>query len=185
MPLGKMNMFGNQQAPPSQNQNFQQPLFQQPAGAGYGGGNYTPTLLRGMQKLMPAAGGQGGFLRPPGLGQFLNGLGGNPGNMPGNPGMHSPNPNWGVGPQSAGGQGYAAPGYPPQNFGQQVPQPMQLLQGYPSQVNPSQGYPLQGYAPQGYNQGYGGQMPVQPAWEEPKKGGIKGFISNLMARRKK
>jgi hypothetical protein len=41
------------------------------------------------------------------------------------------------------------------------------------------------YAPQGYTQGYGGQMPVQPFWEEPKKGEIKGFISNLMAKRKK
>ena len=36
---------------------------------------------------------------------------------------------------------------------------------------------------QGYNQGYGGQMPVQPAEEQPKKGGIKGFISNLTTKR--
>jgi len=72
-------------------------------------------------------------------------------------------------------QGYPTQGYPTQSY---------PTQGYPTQGYPTQGYPTQGYAPQGYNQGYGGQMPVQPAWEGPKKGGIKGFISNLMAKRK-
>jgi len=62
---------------------------------------------------------------------------------------------------------------------------MPPTQSYPLQGFPSQGYPPQGYAPQGYNQVYGGQMPVQPAWEEPQKGGIKGFISNLVAKLKK
>ncbi|MDP4128235.1 MAG: hypothetical protein Q8912_15040 [Bacillota bacterium] len=89
----------------------------------------------------------------------------------GNPGW---NQGWGAGQQNAGGQGYTTPGYPPQGFGQQQPP---LMKPMP--------YPLQQYTPQGYNQGYGGQMPGQPAWEEPKKGGIKGFISNLMAKRKR
>ncbi|MDD2234277.1 MAG: hypothetical protein PHZ11_02580 [Desulfitobacteriaceae bacterium] len=48
----------------------------------------------------------------------------------------------------------------------------------------SQGFIAPGYPSQGYNQGYGGQPPVQPAWEKPKKGGIKGFLSNLMTKRK-
>lgn len=71
----------------------------------------------------------------------------------------------------------------PQGYAQQQPQQPQLQQPIPSaQGYPSQGYPQQGYAPQWNNQGYGVQTPVQPAWEEPKKGGIKGFISNLMAK---
>ena len=117
-------------------------------------------LGRGLQRFLPTMGGQGGLPMPPRLIRIMNGLG--------------------------GGQGYAAPGYPPQGFGQQPPQqPMPPAQGYPLQGFPSQGYPPQGYASQGYNQGYGGQMPVQSAWEEPKKGGIKGFISNLMAKWKR
>ncbi|SPF53372.1 conserved hypothetical protein [Candidatus Desulfosporosinus infrequens] len=170
MSFGKMNMFGNQQALPQQNQ-----VFQPPAIPGqFGGGNYT-------QQYPPTMGGQGGLPIPPGIGRITNGRGGNLyGGMPGG------NPGWGAGSQSAGGQGYAVPGYPPLGFGQQQPQqPMPPAQSYPMQRYPSQGYPLQGYAPLGYNQGYGGQMPVQPAWEEPKKGGIKGFINNLMAKWKK
>lgn len=60
-------------------------------------------------------------------------------------------------------------GFQSQNFGQQPPPPQ-----YP--LAPTQGYPQQTYAP---------QKPVQPAWEQPSKGGIKGFISNFMAKRKK
>ena len=73
-----------------------------------------------------------------------------------------------------GGQGYATPGYPPQGFGQpQIQQPMLPIQG-----NTQQGYEPYAY---GFNQNQG-QRPVQPAWEGPKKGGIKGFINNLMAK---
>ncbi len=91
------------------------------------------------------------------------------------------NSTWRPMPQTVGGQGYAAPGYPPRFPRFQQPQPqMPMTQGYPTQS-----LPPQNYAPQGYNQGYGGQKPLQPAWEEPKKGGIKGFISNLMAKRKR
>lgn len=171
-------MFGNQQAMPQQNQGFQ-PLA---APGQLGGGNYTPRLGRGLHRFVPMIGGQGGYPMPPGLGQIMNGLGGDPGiGMPGVHGMPGVNPAWGTVPQFAGGQGYAAPGYPPQGFGQQQPQrPLPPAQSYPSQ-----GYPPQGYVPQVYNQGYGGQMPVRPAWEEPKKGGIKGFISNLMTKRKR
>ncbi len=131
---------------------------QLPAAPGqFGVGN--PMLGRGLQRFLPMMGGQGGLPMPPGLVRIMNGLG--------------------------GGQGYVAPGYPPQGFGQQPPQqPIPPAQSYPSQGFPFQGYPAQGYAPQGYTQGFGGQMPVQPALEEPKKGGIKGFISNLMAKRR-
>lgn len=183
MPLGKMNMFGNQQAMPQQNQGFQPPA----APGQFGVGNYIPMLGRGLQRFLPMMGGQGGLPMPPGLIRIMNGLGGGlGGGMPGAQGIPGGNPAWVAGPQSAGGQGYAAPGYPPQGFGQQQPQqPMPPAQSYPLQGFPSQGYPPQGYAPQGYNQGYGGQMPIQPAWEEPKKGGIKGFISNLMAKQKR
>jgi hypothetical protein len=74
----------------------------------------------------------------------------------------------------------------PQNPGQQqMPYLTPPTQGYPSQGYPSQGYPPHMPAPQGYNQGYGEQRPVQPAWEQPKSGGIKGFISNFMAKWKK
>lgn len=172
-----MHMFRNQQAMPLQNQGFQPPA----APGQFGGGNYTPTLGRGLQRFLPMMGGQGGLPMPPGLGRIMNGLGGGlGGGLPGQ-GMPGGYPAWGARPQFAGGQGYAAPGYPPQGFGQQQPQqPIPPTQGYPAQ-----GYPSQGYTPQSYNQGYGGQMPVQPAWEEPKKGGIKGFISNFMAKRKR
>ncbi|HBV85187.1 hypothetical protein [Desulfosporosinus sp.] len=97
----------------------------------------------------------------------------------GNPGW---NQGWGAVPQNAGGQGYTTPGYPPQGFGQQQ---SPLLQPTIHQSLPNQGYPFQQYAPQGYNQGFGGQIPVQHAWEKPKKGGIKEFLSNLMAKRKR
>lgn len=171
-------MFGNQQAMPQQNQGFLPPA----APGQFGGGNYTRGLGRGLHRFVPMMGGQGSFPMPPGLGQISNGLGGGPGmGMPGTQRIRGGNPAWGPVPQIAGGYGYAAPGYPLQGFGQQQPQqPMSPAQGYLSQ-----GYPPQGYAPQGYNQGYGRQMPVQPAWEQPKKGGIKGFISNLMTKRKR
>lgn len=176
MPLGKKNMFRNQQAMPQQNQGSQLPA----ASGQFGVEN--PMLGRGLQKFLPMMGGQGGLPMPPRLVRIMNGLGGG---LPGAQGMPGGNPGWGGGPQNAGGQGYVAPGYPPQGFGQQPPQqPIPPAQSYPFQGFPSQGYPPQGYATQGYTQGYGGQMPVQPAWEEPKKGGIKGFISNLMAKRK-
>jgi hypothetical protein len=198
MSFGKMNMFGNRQAIPQQNQ-----VFQPPAAPGqFGGGNYTRILDQKLQRFLPMMGGQGGLPIPPGIGRIMNGLGsGLGGGMPraqGNPGG---NPGWGAGPQSAGGQGYATPGYPPQGFGQlQTQQPMPPTQSYPlqgfqsqgsppqgspPQGSPPQGSPPQGYTPQGYYQGYGGQVPVQPAWEEPKKGGIKGFINNLMAKWKR
>ena len=183
MPFGKMNMFGNQQAMPQQNQ-----IFQPPAAPGqFGGGNYTRMLDHRLQRFLPMMGGQGGLPMPPGLGRIMNGLGGSlGGGMPGAHGLSGGNPGWGAEPQNTGGQGYAAPGYPPQGFGQlQLQQPMPPAQSYPLQGFPSQGYPLQGYASQGYNQGFGGQMPVQLAWEEPKKGGIKGLISNLMAKWKR
>lgn len=174
MPLGKRNMFGNRQAMPLQNQGSQLPA----ASGRFGMGN--PMLGRGLQRFLPMMGRQGGLPMPPGLARIMNGLGGGLGG-----GMPGGNPGWGAGPQSAGGQGYVAPGYPPQGFGLQPPQQtMPPAQSYPLQGFPTQGYPPQGYAPQGYNQGYGGQMPAQPAWEEPKKGGIKGFISNLMTKRK-
>ncbi|MHB8076650.1 hypothetical protein [Desulfosporosinus fructosivorans] len=171
-------MFGNQQAMPQQNQSFRPPI----ALGQFGGGNYSPMFGRGLQRFLPMMGGQGGLPMPPGLSRILNGLGGGLGrSIPWVNGIPGGNPGWGAEPQSAGGQGYVAPGYPPQGFGQQQLQhPMPPAQGYPPQ-----GYPLQGYAPQGNNQGYGGQMPVQPAWEQPKKGGIKGFISNLMTKRKR
>lgn len=139
MALGKKNIFGNQQIPFQQYQNFQ-PSQQ------ITGNNYNPGLGRAPQQFLPFIGGQGGF------------------------------------PLTQ------APGYPSQGFGQQQPlqQPMRPVQGYPPQMLPSQGgYPTQGYAPQGYNQGYEGSAPIQPAWEEPKKGGLKGFISNFMAKRKR
>ncbi|KGK88998.1 hypothetical protein DP73_11465 [Desulfosporosinus sp. HMP52] len=98
-------------------------------------------------------------------------------------GQSGGNPNWRNNPQNPGGQGYSTPGYPPQGFGTLQQSPMPGLQGQQ----------LQGYAPtpQRFNQGHypdqRGQLPLQPqpAWEEPKKGGIKGFISNLMAKRKR
>ena len=164
----------------------------QPQGAPsqFGGGHYTQMINRNYQSLSPMTGGRGSSQMPAGLGRSVNSLGG------GMPGWNS-----GWGQQNLGGQGYPAPGYPPQGFGQQQPQMRPMphsqsypfqgyptqgypTQSYPTQGYPTQGYPTQGYAPQGYNQGYGGQMPVQPAWEGPKKGGIKGFISNLMAKRK-
>ncbi|TGE31774.1 hypothetical protein E4K68_15335 [Desulfosporosinus sp. Sb-LF] len=157
-----MNMYWNQQ-PMSQQQNQ---FFQPPAAPG-----------QILHRFPPSMGGQGGLPMTPGLGRSIDGLGGGL-----DRGMTRPqvnpgwNPGWGAGPQNAGGQGFG------QQQQQMRPMPHQNL---PSQGFPSQGYPLQQYAPQGYNQGYGGQMPVQPAWEEPKKSGIKGFISNLMAKRKR
>lgn len=180
MHFGKMNMFRNLQAMPQQNQ-FLRPLA---APGQFGGGNYTGMLDQGLQRFSPMIERQGGLPMPPGLGRPLNGLGGGlGGGMPRTQGMRGGNLGWEAGLQGAGGQGYAAPGYQPQGYAQQWPQqPMPTAQGYPLQGFPPQGYPLQGYAPQRYNQGYGVQTPDQPAWEEPKKGGIKGFISNLMAK---
>lgn len=74
--------------------------------------------------------------------------------------------------RNAGAQGYTSPGYPPQGsqgFGQQpLMKPMSNSQVYP------------GFVTSGYS-----QMPVQPAWEGPKKGGIKEFFSNLMSKGKR
>ena len=185
-----LNLFGNQQGMPQQNLGFQPP-------GQYGGSNYAPRLGRSFQKILPMMGSPGGSLMPPGLNRIMNGFTGGLGaGMPGNPSMPAGTPGWGGGLQGSSGQGYSAPVYPPQPpLQQQPPQPMPPSQGYPTQGYPSQGhptqgfpsqsYPPQGYPPQGYNQGFAGQMPVQPAWEEPKKGGIKGFISNLMAKRKR
>ncbi|WP_425804999.1 hypothetical protein ACHOLT_00595 [Desulfitobacterium sp. Sab5] len=129
MPLGKLNLFGNQQSPQG----------------------FTPMINR-----------PGGYPMPPGVPPMNGGgLGG------------------GI-PYNNGRQGYPAPGYPPQGFLQQPMQnPMLPVRSYPPQ-----GYPFQQNTPPIYNQGYG-QMPVQPAWERPKKGGIKGFIGNLISKIKK
>lgn len=168
-------MFGNQQGPLQQNWGYQYPI----APAQYGGGNYSPMSGQGLNRFTPNLRGQGNFLMPQGLGQIETG-GGLRGGMPMPQGMPT-NSTWRPMPLSVGGQGYAAPGYPPRIPQLQQPQmQMPMTQGYPSQ-----GFPLQNYPPQGYNQGYGNQKPLQPAWEEPKKGGIKGFISNLMAKRKR
>lgn len=157
-------MFGNQQGLLQQNWGYRYPI----PPAQYGAGNFPPRFGQGMNQFMPNLRGQGNFLMPQGLGQIGSGA----------PGL---NTNWRPMPQSIGGQGYAAPGYPSRVPQLLQPQPqMPMTQGYPSQ-----GFPLQNYPPQGYNPGYGDQKPVQPAWEEPKKGGIKGFISNLMAKRKR
>lgn len=151
MPLGKFNLFGNQQSPQG----------------------FTPMINR-----------PGGYPIPPGpspMNSFGGGLGGG---MPNTQGIPGRNPLWEVGPQGNGRQGYPPSGYPPQGFLQQPMQrPMQNPM-LPVQSYPSQGYPLQQNTPPVYNQGYG-QMPVQPAWEGPKKGGIKGFINNLLSKMKK
>ncbi|ODA38997.1 hypothetical protein [Desulfosporosinus sp. BG] len=176
-----MNIFWNQQAMPQQNQIFQTPntLTQ------FGGDYYTRMSGQNPQRFPSMMGGQVGLPTPTGFGQSMNGPGGGlGGGMPGYQGKPEGNPLWGVSPQSAGGQGYVTPGYPPQGFGQQQ-RPMPPVQGYPSQGFPTQGYPQQGYGAQVYNPGYGGQMPLYPAREQPQKGGIKGFISNLMAKRKR
>jgi hypothetical protein len=166
-------MFGNYQSASQQNMSFQQPVGQ------FGRSNYIPGMGLRQYRYESMIGSQGGFPASPRMGQLLNGFGGGPGTgMPlSAQGISGVNPAWGAGLQSAGGQGFAVPGYPPQGFTQQSMSP--------AQVYPSQGYSPQGYSPQWYNQGYGGQQPVQPAWEEPKKGGIKGFISNLMAKCKR
>lgn len=136
MPLGKLNLFGNQQSPQG----------------------FTPMINR-----------PGGYPMPPGVPP-----------IPYNQGIPGRNQLWEVGPQGNGRQGYPAPGYPPQGFLQQPMQnPMLPVRSYPPQ-----GYPFQQNTPPIYNQGYG-QMPVQPAWEGPKKGGIKGFIGNLISKIKK
>ncbi|MGC7873171.1 hypothetical protein ACPUYX_16810 [Desulfosporosinus sp. SYSU MS00001] len=183
MPLGKMNILGNQQVQmmPQGTQGYQMPNVS-------GQFNQSPLLGRGLQRFAPKFGLPGGLLMPPGFSQPINNFGGGQaGTMPG--GMMGGNANWGPGPQ-AGGQGYAAPGYPPQGIqgfqqNQMLQQPMMpQAQGYQPQGYQPQGYPNQGYPNQMINQGYGGQMPVQPAWESPKKGGIKAFISNLFSKKK-
>lgn len=163
MYYNKMNMFWNQQ-PMSQQQNQ---FFQPPAMPGQFGGDNSQRLGQSLHKYPPSMGGQGGLPKPQE-----------------NPGW---NQGWGAGLQNAGGQGYTTPGYPPQGVGQQLPPQMKPMpyQSLPSHRFPTQGYPLQNYTPVGYSQEYGGQMPVQLGWEEPKKGGIKGFLSNLMAKRKR
>ena len=136
----------------------QSQVFQQPVvQRQFGEGNYTRMVDQMRQRFLPMMGGQGG-LPMPGIGRVMNRLGG----MPASQGI------------PGGSQGYVTPGYPPQGFGLQQPQ----------HISPTQGYPVQGYATQGYTQGYEVQKPVQPTWEEPKKAGIKGFISNFMAKRK-
>lgn len=168
----------------------------------FGRGHYMQMINQNYRSFWPMMGGQGSSQMPSGPGRPVNSFGGG---MPGNLG-------WGVGQPNPGGQGYSAPGYPPRGFGQQQAQMSPIphaqsfsfqryptqgyptqnyptqgyrTQGYPTQGYPTQGYPTQGYLPQGYApQGYGGQIPVQPARGGSKKGGIKGFISNLMAKRK-
>ena len=178
MPLNKMNMFWKQQTMSRQNQFFQSPATQEQ----FGGVNYSRMWGQSPQRFPFTQRRQSESPIPSGLVRSINGHGGGLGG-----GMPGWNPGWEAGPQNAGGQGYATPGYPPQGFGQQQPamKPMPNAQNYPLQGFPTQGNTSQGYLPQVYNKGYGGQMPVQPAWEEPKKGGIKGFISNLMAKRKR
>lgn len=107
-----------------------------------------------------------------------NGLG-NPINPLQNPNFQSQMPPW-----QPGGNNY----FP--QFGHRLQKFLPMMGGFPYQsqqpqqpMQPAQGYPFSGY-PHQNNQGYGGQVPAQPAWEQPKKGGIKGFISNLMAKRK-
>ncbi|WP_407311502.1 hypothetical protein [Desulfosporosinus sp. SB140] len=175
MSLGKMNLLGNQQAQMMYqgNQGFQVPIVP-------GQFNRTPQLGRGLQRYVPKFGVTSGLFMPPGFAQSMNNFGG--GQVEGIPGgMIGRNPPWSTGSQSAGGQGYAAPGYPPQGFQQK--QPLQHAMP-PSQGYLTQGYPTQRQSYPVYNQGYTGQTPIQPAWEEPKKGGIKAFISNFMAKRK-
>lgn len=156
MHFHKMNMYWNRQ-PLSQQRNQ---FFQPPAAQGqFGGGNNFPMFGQSPYEFLPS------MQRP----QV-------------NPGW---NQGWGAGLQNAGGQGYSTPGYPPQGLGHPPQMKPMLNQSFPSQRFPSQGYPPQQYTPQGSNQGYGGQMPVQPAWEEPKKGGIKGFLDNIMAKFKR
>lgn len=94
-----------------------------------------------------------------------NGLG-NPINPLQNPNFQSQMP-----PLQPGGNKY----FP--QFGHRLQKFLPMMGGFPYQSQ-QPGYPHQN------NQGYGGQVPAQPAWEQPKKGGIKGFISNLMAKRK-
>lgn len=175
MSFSSMKLFRNQQAMPQQNQVFQPPT----APGQFGGSNYTRMLDQRPQIFLPTMGGAGGLPIPPELCGIVKGPGeGLGGGMPVLQGMPRGNPGWGAGSQNAGGQGCAAPGYPPQGFRQQQPQRSMP----PAQSYPLQRFPSQGYASQGYNLGLGGQMPLQPAREEPKKGGIKGLISNLMAR---
>lgn len=181
MPFNKMNMNWNQQPMPQQQNQF----FQPPAAPEqFGVSNNTRTSGQSLYRYPPSMAGQRGLPMTSGLGRSIDGLGSGMSRPQGNPGW---NQALGARPQNAGAQGYTTPGYPPQGFGQQQPPQMKPLppQSLPSQEFPSQGYPLQQYAPQGYNQGYGGQMPVQPAWEEPKKGGIKGFLSKLMSKFKR
>ena len=177
MPLDKTNMYWNQQAMSQQQNQF----FLPPVAPGqFGGHNYNQMLGQNHQAFPPTLGRQGSLPMPPGLGlgQGIRGLGGGQGSIPQPQGNLGGNPNWSTGLQNAGGQGYTTPGYPPQGFGQQQPQhPMPPTQGYSSQ-----GYPVQGYHG---SQQYGGQIPLQPLWEGPKKSGIKGFINNLMAKRKR
>jgi hypothetical protein len=87
-----------------------------------------------------------------------------------------------------GNSGWRTP--QPQQPQQFIPQFLPPAQAFPSQKVPvqesqAQSYLSQQYVPQGYNQGYGGQIPVQPAWKKPRQGGIKGFISNFIAKWKR
>lgn len=90
------------------------------------------------------------------------------------------NPVQETGPRNAGAQGYSTPGYPPQGFGQQHGFSQQQGFGQQQFRQPMPNYQT---SPEFINQGYG-QMPLQPAWEGPKKGGIKEFFSNLMSKRR-
>lgn len=151
-------MFGNQQEMPQQNLEVPQPVTP----GQFGGNKYTPLLARGHNRFAPMSGGSGNLIMPPGITRIINNFTGNFG----------------------GGMPFyqRMPGYPPQGLNQQPPQqPMPpAAQGFT--VN---SYPYQGNAPQNYYHGYGGQIPVQPPLEEPKKGGIKGFIGNLMSKKNK
>lgn len=162
-------MFGNQQALGQQNQIFNPPTFP----GQFGGGGYPMRFSSNP--------GYNNFLMPSRQSPIFHnyssgrGAGMTPGMTPGmgpgmNPGMFGVNQGWGPSsPMSAGGQGYQAPGYPPRAYGQQQQPFRQPLQ---QQMPPAQGYST--------------QVPVgETATWKPEKGGIKGFISNLMAKWKR
>lgn len=175
MPLGKMNIFGNQQSLPQQYPGIQ------PGAPGQFSGNYPASMFgRGLQRFGPMQNNPGGFLMPPGSSQMLNRFSGG---MPSTQGIPGRSPLWEAGPRGYGRQAYPAPGYPPVQ--QPLQNPMPSVQSFPPQGYPFQNYTPQVSNPQFSNSGFGAQMPVQPAWEGPKKGGIKGFISNLLSKKKK
>lgn len=154
-------MFGNQRAMGQHNQIFNPLTFS----GQFGGG--------GFPMRFSSNPGYDNFLIPsrqsPIYHSYSSGRGA--GISPGmSPGMFGINQGWGPSsPMSAGGQGYQAPGYPPRAYGLQQQPFRQPLQ---QQMPPAQGYST--------------QVPVgETATWKPEKSGIKGFISNLMAKWKR